>query len=374
VRTAIGRALLLLLLAGPAAAQQPRVSAAGQVANGVDSSAVPGIAVVLHRIGRDSQGPLDSTRTDARGRFAFRFPPDTTALYILTARYHGIEYFSPPVATNPARPDTNLVLAVYDTSSAEPVHTEARHIVIAKPAEDGTRTVVELVIVDNPGDHTRIARDTSASTWHMRIPTEAIAFSAEDGDLSAGAIDRNMDSVLVLAPLAPGERQLSVQYLMPASVGVLRYPFDEGINGLSVLVEEPDAVIEGGALVPTDSVVVIQGRPFRQFNGVVDSGDVVTVRVPVRGQLGRIWLVGLVVLLGGVLVAGLVRAMRRKPVRRQAPGTEPTVDATVAQIAALDREMEALAADDPRRAALQDERATLKAGLASTLARMRDRT
>jgi hypothetical protein len=84
--------------------------------------------------------------------------------------------------------------------------------------------------------------------------------------------------------------------------------------------------------------------------------------------------VGLVVLLGGVLVAGLVRAMRRKPVRRQAPGTEPTVDATVAQIAALDREMEALAADDPRRAALQDERATLKAGLASTLARMRDRT
>jgi hypothetical protein len=354
------------------AAQQARTGAAGRVASGIDSSAVPGITVVLHRIGRDSQGPVDSVRTDPRGRFAFRFLPDTTALYILTARYHGIEYFSSPLATNPARPDTAVLLSVYDTSSAEPVHTEARHIVIAKPADDGTRTVVELVIVDNPGERTRIARDTTSATWHMFIPLDAMSFSAEDGDLSAGAVDRNMDSVLVLAPLAPGERQLTMQYLMPASAGVLRYRFDERINGLSVLVEEPDAVIEGGKLVPTDSVVVIQGRPFRQLNGVVDSGDVVTVTVPVPGRLSRVWLMALVVLLGGALAMGLVRALRRRPAVAKVAGGEGGADALLSRVAQLDQELEAMAPGDARRAAVSAERARLKAELAASLARLRE--
>lgn len=365
-------ALLLALLTTPMAAQQVRTGAAGRVASGIDSSAIPGIAVVLHRIGRDSQGPLDSVRTDARGRFAFRFLPDTTALYILTARYHGIEYFSSPLATNPARPDTAVLLTVYDTSSTEPVHTEARHIVIAKPADDGTRTVVELVIVDNPGERTRIARDSTSATWHMFIPLDAMAFSAEDGDLSAGAVDRNMDSALVLAPLAPGERQLTMQYLMPASAGVLRYRFDERINGLSVLVEEPEAVIEGGGLVPTDSVVVIQGRPFRQFNGVVDSGDVVTVTVPVPGRLSRTWLVALVVLLGAALAAGLARALRRRPAVATTAGTETSVDALLSRLARLDQELEAMAPDDARRTAVSAQRARLKAELAASLAQLRE--
>src|SRR4051812_11746724 len=59
-----------------------------------DSAPVAGIRVVLHRIGPQVQGPLDSTRSDRRGRFRFSFNPDTAAFYLISGRYAGIEYFS----------------------------------------------------------------------------------------------------------------------------------------------------------------------------------------------------------------------------------------------------------------------------------------
>src|SRR3954467_9123507 len=66
-----------------------------------DTVPVPGARVVLHRVGRDAQGPLDSVTADASGRFRFRFRADTGALYLLSARWGDVEYFAPPVHTNP---------------------------------------------------------------------------------------------------------------------------------------------------------------------------------------------------------------------------------------------------------------------------------
>lgn len=372
-----GALLGLLLAATPAAlaAQAPVISAAGQVVRGPDAVPLAGTTVVLHRIGRDVQGPLDSLRTDASGRFRFHFAADTASLYIVTARYDGIEYFSNPVATNPDRPDSAIALQVFDTSSTQPVHTEARHIVIARPGDDGTRTVVELLVLNNPGDVTRIARDSLASTWHALIPREAVGFSAEDGDLSAGAVDRNMDSVLVLAPLAPGERQITIQYHLPPNAGRLEYRFDEADNGVNVLVEEPEATVQGGTLTQTDSVSVIQGRPFRHFNGVVDSGDVVVVTVPTPFRLGSAWLMALIALLGAALLAGSVRVFRRTS--PAATGSESdSVEALLSRIARIDDELEALppnaaegGAQSAQRTALSAQRTALKAELAAMLGR-----
>ena len=67
------------------------------------------------------QGPVDSTAADARGRFRFRFRADSGAVYLLSARYREIEYFSTPVHLG-ARPDTAIRLVVYDTSSRHPGH------------------------------------------------------------------------------------------------------------------------------------------------------------------------------------------------------------------------------------------------------------
>lgn len=368
------RALLALLIAVlPAAlgAQAPVIAAAGQVLRGPDAVPLAGTTVVLHRISREAQGPLDSARTDAGGRFRFRFQADTTSLYIVTARYQGIEYFSNPLATNPARPDSAVVLQVFDTSSTQPVHTEARHIVIAKPADDGTRTVVELLVLSNPGDVTRVARDSLGSTWHALIPPQAVGFSAEDGDLSAGAVDRNMDSVLVLAPLAPGERQITIQYHLPPNAGRLEYRFDEADNGVNVLVEEPEATVTGGTLAPTDSVSVIQGRPFRHFNGVVDSGDVVVVSVPTPFRLSSTWLIALIALVGVALLAGIVRVFGRVAPRPAvgAGSAGESIDDLLARLARLDDELEGLPEDGDERSALSAERHALKAQLAAALAR-----
>ena len=70
-------------------------------ARAADSVPVPLARVVLHRVGRNEQGPVDSTIADARGRFAFRFLADTTAIYLLSARHDGVTYFASPVHTNP---------------------------------------------------------------------------------------------------------------------------------------------------------------------------------------------------------------------------------------------------------------------------------
>jgi hypothetical protein len=98
-----------------------------------DSTAVAGVRVVLHRVGQVRQGPLDSTNTDDGGRFRFRFRADTSTIYLLSARHSGIEYFSPPVHTNPARPDTAIRIIAYDTSSTAPISVEARHLVVSRP-------------------------------------------------------------------------------------------------------------------------------------------------------------------------------------------------------------------------------------------------
>jgi hypothetical protein len=180
-----------------------------------------------------------------------------------------------------------------------------------------------------------------------------------------------MDSVLVLAPLAPGERQITIQYHLPPNAGRLEYRFDEADNGVNVLVEEPDATVTGGTLAQTDSVSVIQGRPFRHFNGVVDSGDVVVVTVPTPFRLGAAWLIALVALVGAALLAGTVRVFgRAAPTPAVGAGSAgESIDDLLARLARLDDKLDRLPDDSAQRPALSAERHALKAQLAAALAR-----
>ena len=142
-----------------------------------DSTPVPGSRVVLHQVGRTRQGPLDSTRTDRGGRFRFVFRPDTSALYLLSVRHAGIEYFSSPVHTNLGRPDTTIRVIVYDTSSTAPVSLEARHLVLTRPGEDGSRTVLDLIVLLNSGQRTRVAPDSAGASWGGLLPSGTIGLA-----------------------------------------------------------------------------------------------------------------------------------------------------------------------------------------------------
>jgi hypothetical protein len=302
-----------LLAGGRIAGAQVRVVAGGRVlrAGATDSVPLAQVRVTLHRVGREEQGPLDSVLTDAAGRFRFRFLADTTAVYLLSARHAGITYFAPPVHTNPERPDTGIRLVVSDTSSAARVTIEARHIVISAPGADGTRNVVEVVILHNDGWLTAVAADTTRPVWGLRLPPAASGLTAGEGDFPESSIARRGDSLALMAPVAPGEKQIVVQYAIPGDIATLTYPFDAAAGLVNVMLQERSARVIGALAERADSEV-IQGRPFHRWEGAMHSGDSFTVHLPVPHRLGRWVLPAMVMLLGvGLALAGWLLATRR---------------------------------------------------------------
>jgi hypothetical protein len=259
--------------------------------------------VVLHRVGHVAQGPIDSVLSDRDGRFRFRFRPDSGALYLVSAGYSGIEYFSAPLPADPARPDTTIVIVVADTSSGAPVHTGARYLVVGRPGDDGTRSVLEIVSVGNDGERTRVAPDTLTPSWAMRLPAGVIGFQAGQSEVSSEAMGFRDDSVQVFAALPPGEKQIVFSYRLPANFRTVSIPVDERQGNLSFLLEEFEANVNGPGVARSDTQT-IEGRHFQRWTA---SGDVgaIRIRFPSSGHLP--WT--LPVLVGSVAVA-LLLALR----------------------------------------------------------------
>src|SRR5207245_6926496 len=86
-------------------------------------------------------GPVDSTRTDARGAFTLSMGrPDTAAIYVVSSWYDGIAYFSEPVRAFRQRTELRPLL-VYDTTSAGPgVQVARRLLTVARRKPDGARS------------------------------------------------------------------------------------------------------------------------------------------------------------------------------------------------------------------------------------------
>jgi hypothetical protein len=354
------------LLARPAALPaQARALVAGRVMQIQQRDTVgrAGARVVLHRVGRQLQGPVDSTTAGPDGSFRFRFIPDTAAVYLLSSGYAGIEYFSTPVHSNPAQPDTGLILFVSDTSSRAPIHVASRHLVISKPGADGTRAALEIVVLENDGPDTRVAPDSLSPAWSTRLPRGALGFQVGQGDVGPDGLLLRNDSVLMLSPVAPGQKQLLYTYALPASPGRVRLPVSDSIAVANLLLEEFDRQVTGGQIVKADSQT-IEGRHFQQWVGPVPAGAVIEIDFPASSTS---WL--LPVLVGVVALSlGLValRVLRRPPAPSPAASHRPALE----QLAKLDtryagRQAE-VSADEW--ATYQADRARLKQQLAAELA------
>jgi len=197
---------LLLCLSGGLRAQQ--VVVRGQVLYGTAGRPVAGAWVVLHQVSMGGGGrPIDSVHTDARGAYTLIVRhPDSTAVYVVSSWHAGIAYFSEPIAAGRS-PSTLRPLYVYDTSSAGPAIRVVRRLVtVAKQKRDGSRDVLELVELENPGAATRVARDTMLPTWAGALPPPAIQFRVGQGDVSPQVVTRRGDSGAVYGPLPPRER------------------------------------------------------------------------------------------------------------------------------------------------------------------------
>ena len=354
-------ALSVLSASSVLSAQSVRVT--GRVL-AADSTPVPGARVVLHRIATKVQGPLDSTHADRSGRFGFAFRPDTAAFYLLSTRYSGIEYFSPPLSTNPGRPDTAVRIVVYDTSSSARVTVEARHVVVTRPNEDGSRGALDLIVLQNTGQRTRVTSDTLHPSISLPLPAGTSGLQVGESEVSAESVHRRGDSLLITAPIAPGEKQLTVQYQVPARRATLELPVQGAGQKINVLLEETGARVSGAGIAFADSQM-IQGRSFRRWTGVTRGPGTIRISLPGTPATAG-WLLGaLVFLLGAtLLVAGWYLVSRESTHPRVAPSG--LLDA----IAALDARYVGRQQETPSSEwqSYLDQRAGLKAELETSLA------
>jgi hypothetical protein len=350
----------------------------GRVARGTREAQQPlaNQVVVLHRVGRDKSGPLDSTKTSARGLFAFRYRPsgDSSAIYFATTSYGGIVYPTAPFRGSVVSLE-DATIVVFDTTSAPiPIKVGGHHVIIGGPQPNGRRPVGEVYDLENDTTVTAIARDTMTPIWTAQIPASATGFQLNSsGELASGAVSRRGTTVGMFAPLSPGIRQLAFTYELPSSAFPLALTAGRPTGVLEVLVQEPTARVEAPALREVPSANA-EGRVFRRFlaQDVPPSGvlriDVPRMSVSTRASVYRAVLY---VLLATMAVA-LVFAFRRR--RASAvPATvamvdEPRSRALVRAIATLDDDFDrAGGADDSARAEYEARRASLKQELAAVL-------
>lgn len=353
------------LTAAPLAAQIPlSVSGAVVRVHAGDSVPVPGVPVTLHRVGRTAQGAVDSTTSDRNGAFRFRGVGDTAAIYLASARYAGIEYFSEPMRAPGAG---RIRLVVSDTSSAAPVRLGTRHVIVRPPDESGTRAVLDLLTIQNDGPDTRVSRDSLSASWQLELPAGALQPEVSEGDVSPTAIQFRGDSMFVLAPIAPGRKNIMISYRLPVAVNQPRWLAP--VDSFDLLVEEPGATVRGAGLAPA-APVELMGSTLRRWTAAPPTGGPGEVEFAPAFELSQAlyWLVGVVglLVLGGAVLT--VRRARRNGVRPPSAAPADLID----ELARLDARYAGRQGEVPKQewAAYEAERVRLKS---AALARGRSR-
>jgi hypothetical protein len=365
--------VLALILATPAPAlAQQGLRAAGRVLRGgADSTPVAGVWAVLHEVTMQGGGPLDSVRTDPRGRYRLvTTRSDSAALYMVSVTYQGVTYFSDPVHPRQV-PDSIAALVVFDTSSvAPPITVAQRHVVVRLPDASGARGVLEFVMLENGGTQTRIAADSTSALWSAALPAGAADFQVGQSDVSAEAITRVGDSVLVMAPIPPGQKQIVYTYTLPAG-NELRFPLQGSTGRVLVLLEDTAATLVSGPLTAR-GVETFEDAHFALFDGQVPAGGAVAVFRLTGRRVGgtHLALILVIVLAGGALLATLPVLLRRRVAPAVVIGPE-TPETLARQIAALDRTHEQAPQSPEETAAYRARRQELKQRLQAALATRR---
>jgi hypothetical protein len=185
-----------------------------------------------------------------------------------------------------------------------------------------------------------------------------------ESDFSPDAVTRRGDTVVVVAPFAPGEKQLTVQYLVPSSLTSLVIPMGQPGAKINVLAEEPKVAVSGKGIAFTDNQV-LQGRSFRRWSGEAQPGSVIRVTLPGSPRNPR----GLLVVLVGTMSLALGLAAWRLLGRPRGASGAPSAE-LLDTLAALDVRYAGREAETPpdEWKSYVEERARLKARVEATLA------
>lgn len=280
---------------------------------------VSGSWVVLHRVGPDSAGPLDSLSSDALGRYRFQYVRSGSedAVYFVSAMYGGIAYFTPPL-TEPRIGGAAGEIAVFDTTSRRvPISVRGHHLVISAVDAQALRTVVEVFELSNDSSVTRVAANDTpdGATWQTMVLPAASNFRVTQGDIPSQAVTFSKGQVAVYAPLAPGVKQLSFSYSVPASSFPLKLPVLDRTDVYEILVEDETGSVTGPNIKEEDPVTV-EARNFRRFLGLnVPQNSVAVIDLPPASSSRAIdprFMVALTLVIGGAMIFALARALRRR--------------------------------------------------------------
>src|SRR5437667_331377 len=260
--------------------------------------------------------PLDSVRSDARGRYRLALRnPDSTSGYVVSVWYDSIAYFSLPL-TVVGRPAVHVedIVAFPASRTGPSLRLVRRLATISAATSDGSREVLEILELENPGQSTRITDDTVAPTWSGRLPEHTGEFRAEQGDVSPEAVRFRNDSVLIYAPTAPGPaKQLSYDYALAAGARAFIVPIDQPTVEVNLLIEDTAAVVIAPKL-ESFGVKEIEGRRFAAYRaGPLAPSERVELPLPTGKFRAQMLLPYVIGVLAVVMVLAMIWALRKRP-------------------------------------------------------------
>lgn len=277
---------------------------------------VGGVWTTLHRVGPDSAGPLDSARTDARGRYSFRYrrTGSTDAVYFVSATHHGVTYFTVPLAFSNVSGDPAEIVVFDTTSRRVPITVRGRHTIFSAPTASGMRSVTEVFELSNDSTVTLVSPDPSSPpTFSALLPRNARDAKVDQGDFTAEAVTFAEGRVRLVAPLPPGVKQLAYSYTLPEADFPLSVPLEAPVDVYEILLEDPRGSATGAKLAEQPAASA-EGRTFRRFLAQeVPANSVAVIDLPApRRSWSPKFLVLFIVAAAAIMMLALARAYRRK--------------------------------------------------------------
>lgn len=291
---------------------------------------VPGVWVTLHRVGKDTAGPVDSVRSDAAGRYTMRYTTfgAADAVYFASSTWHGIAYFTAPLRAVDARGD-DAEITVFDTTSRTfPLSVKGRHLIVSRPDSTDRRTVVEVFELSNDSLLALVSVDTTVlrPTWSVSIPATALDVRVNGEEISPNAFVASNGRASIYSPIAPGIKQVAFTYKLPNSSFPLALTSEAGAVVFEVLLEEPQGTVSGQGFTAVDPVS-LEGRNFRRFLAQDVKPDTrIVIELPSTGTPGRnLYIAALLAAIGFLMLLVLSRSMQRAANKRVGAPVVPTL-------------------------------------------------
>jgi hypothetical protein len=302
----------------------------GTVINRTTSRPQAGAEVGLYKIGQAGPELIESTKSDAAGRFSFNrtLEPGPN---LLETQHAGVTYNT---MIPPGRPSTGIQISVYDSSKRPGAAQVSQHMIFLEPSAEQL-AVTETFIFENNGTLTYDNPDGTLRFYAPAAAKDSLHVNAtEPGGMPLERFpeDTKQAGVRKLAfPIKPGETRIDVTYTLPSAAQFSTRSFYPAVptrlvtpngvtlagDGLRSLGQEPQTQAALYETRAAEFKVAISGTGSLRSaqnaaadSGGDDSGPTISVILPPGFEDHRM---GILVLALAALALGFVLLYRKRP-------------------------------------------------------------